>query len=111
MSSKCNAENLPLLSEVSSDSGCGISNGTDSSLSTSSDISSTDTSPSHGQVYLRIKEDKSYEVISHDQLTNSSLLNEFQIKHKMMEEQNKRRKELLAKALADRFDFLNLITL
>ncbi|XP_049785615.1 RAB6-interacting golgin [Schistocerca cancellata] len=99
---KSTSENLPLLSEVSSaDSGCGVSNGTESSSDTSS-VSSTQASPSHGPVYLKIKEDKSYEVISPEQASKSSILDEFEMRHKMMEEQNRRRKELLAKALADR---------
>ena len=56
-------------------------------------------SPSHGAVCLRIKEGKSYEVVS----GNSNTLDEFQTRQKMMEEQNNRKKELLAKAIADRF--------
>ncbi|XP_067012766.2 RAB6-interacting golgin isoform X2 [Anabrus simplex] len=90
------SEKLPLMSEGSSDSGCAVSNGGPSPES--SKTSSADASPSHGPVFLRIKEGKNYEVVGSDKTS----LDEFQTRHKMMEEQNRRRKELLAKALANR---------
>ncbi|KAK7866282.1 hypothetical protein R5R35_007114 [Gryllus longicercus] len=57
-----------------------------------------ETSTNQGPVCIKIKEGKNYEVLS----SEKTPLDEFQSRHKMMEEQNRRRKELLAKALADR---------
>jgi RAB6-interacting golgin len=51
---------------------------------------------------LRIKEGKSYEILSAEEDGSSCSLDEFQSRQKFMEEQNRQRKELLAKALADR---------
>nr|CAD7443190.1 unnamed protein product [Timema bartmani] len=93
-------ENQPLMSEGSLDSGCGHSNGSASPGKTS-DITTPDTSPAH-TVCLRIKEDKSYEVLSPESGKSSFTLYDFQIRQKMMEEQNRQRKDALAKALADR---------
>ncbi|XP_069671464.1 RAB6-interacting golgin [Periplaneta americana] len=88
--------------EVSSDSGCGVSSTTETP-SVTSNTASPSTSPSHGTVCLRIKEGKSYEVLSAEKGNISSAsLDEFQSRQKLMEEQNRQRKELLAKALADR---------
>jgi hypothetical protein len=78
--------------EMGSDSGCGIS----------SSASSQTASPSHGTVCLQIKEAKNYEVLAAEGAGSSCSLDEFQYRQKFMEEQNRQRKELLAKALADR---------
>nr|CAD7405587.1 unnamed protein product [Timema cristinae] len=93
-------ENQPLMSEGSLDSGCGHSNGSASPGKTSN-ITSPDMSPAH-TVCLRIKEDKSYEVLSPESGKSSFTLYDFQIRQKMMEEQNRQRKDALSKALADR---------
>jgi hypothetical protein len=78
--------------EMGSDSGCGVSSST----------SSLTTSPSHGTVCLRIKEGKNYEILNAEEVGSSCFLDEFQSRQKFMEEQNRQRKELLTKALADR---------
>nr|CAD7416642.1 unnamed protein product [Timema poppensis] len=93
-------ENQPLMSEGSLDSGCGHSNGSASPGKTSN-VTTPDMSPAH-TVCLRIKEDKSYEVLSPESGKSSFTLYDFQIRQKMMEEQNRQRKDALAKALADR---------
>jgi hypothetical protein len=63
---------------------------------------SPSTSPRHGTVCLQIKEGKSYEVLGTEEAGSSRSLDEFHSRQKFMEEQNRQRKELLAKALADR---------
>jgi RAB6-interacting golgin len=78
--------------ETGSDSGCGVSSST----------SSLTTSPGHGTVCLRIKEGINYDILDADNVDSSCFLDEFQSRQKFMEEQNRQRKELLAKALADR---------
>jgi hypothetical protein len=83
--------------EMSSDSGYGASSSTSSSYATTPDAS-----PSHGAVCLRIKEGNIYEILSAEKAGSSRCLDEFQLRQKFMEEQNRQRKELLAKVLADR---------
>jgi hypothetical protein len=77
---------------MGSDSGCGVSSCT----------SSPNTSPSHGTVCLQIKEGKSYGVLDDEDAGSSSSLDEFQSRQKFMEEQNRLKKELLSKVIADR---------
>jgi hypothetical protein len=77
--------------ELGSDSGC-----------VSSSASSLTASPSHGTVCLQIKEGTNYETPSAEEVGSSCSLDEFQYRQKFMEEQNRQRKELLAKALADK---------
>ncbi|XP_023710488.1 RAB6-interacting golgin isoform X3 [Cryptotermes secundus] len=82
----------PDSAEMGSDSGCGVSSST----------SPLTTSPSHGTVCLPIKEGKNYKILNAEEVGSSCFLDEFQSKQKFMEEQNRQRKELLTKALADR---------
>lgn len=84
-------------SSGSADSGCSVSSSTGQSYA-----ASPRTSPSHGTVCLQIKEDKNYELLSTEEAGSCSSLDEFRSRQKFMEEQNRQRKELLAKALADR---------
>jgi hypothetical protein len=51
---------------------------------------------------LQIKEGKSYEVVGAEGAGSSCSLDEFQSRQKLMEEQNRLKKELLSKVLADR---------
>lgn len=78
--------------EMCSDSSCGVS----------SSSTSSSTSLNHGTVCLQIKEGKSNEVLSTEDVGNSCSLDEFQSRQKFMEEQNRLKKELLSKVLADR---------
>ncbi|KAJ9584521.1 hypothetical protein L9F63_021131 [Diploptera punctata] len=83
-------ESQPMV-ETNSDSGCGVSPPV-------SNTTTPNTSPSHGAVCLRIKEGRSYEVLS----GSSNSLDEFQVRQKMMEEVNRRKKELLVQEIAAR---------
>lgn len=87
---------------VDGDSSSNTEIGSDSSCGVSSSSASSNTSPSHGTVSLQIKEDKSYEVLSAEDAGSSCSLDEFQSRQKFMEEQNRLKKELLSKVLADR---------
>jgi RAB6-interacting golgin len=94
-------------SSGSADSGCGVSSSIRSSYTASPSTGSSyaalpSTSPSHGTVCLQIQEGKNYEILSTEEAGSSHSLDEFQSRQKFMEEQNRQRKELLAKALADR---------
>lgn len=87
---------------VDRDSSGNTEMGSDSSCGVSSSSASSNTSPSHGTVCLQIKEGKSYEVLSAEDAGSSCSLDEFQSRQKFMEEQNRLKKELLSKVLADR---------
>jgi len=76
--------------------------GSDSSCGVSSSSASSNASPSHDTVCLKIKEGKSYEVLSAEDTGSSCSLDEFQSRQKFMEEQNRLKKELLSKVLTDR---------
>jgi hypothetical protein len=91
----------------SADSGCGVPNSTDSNYTASPSTDSNYTaSPStclkDGAVCLQRKEGKSDEIHSTTEAGHSCSLDEFQSRQKFMEEQNRQRKELVAKTLADR---------
>jgi len=76
--------------------------GSDSSCGVSSGSASSNTSPSHVTGCLQLKEGKSYEVLSAEDAGSSCSLDEFQSRQKFMEEQNRLKKELLSKVLANR---------
>ncbi|XP_071443689.1 RAB6-interacting golgin [Hetaerina americana] len=59
-------------------------------------------SPNMSTVCLKIKNDVAYEVLRNEGKIKSEDLTEFHFRQKMMEEQNRKKKELLAQALAER---------
>ncbi|XP_046388065.1 RAB6-interacting golgin [Ischnura elegans] len=59
-------------------------------------------SPNVSTVCLKIKNDVAYEVLRNEAKVKNESLSEFHFRQKMMEEQNRKKKELLAQALAER---------
>lgn len=76
-----------------SDSGCSL---------TETPTTTPEQSPSHSTVCLRIKEGGAYEILNASNGPSAERLKEFQEKQRLMEEQNKKRKEMLAVAIAQR---------
>ncbi|KAG8232136.1 hypothetical protein J437_LFUL012145 [Ladona fulva] len=65
-------------------------------------LQTTEETPNINTVCLKIKNNVEYEVLGNEMKSTSGSLSDFHFRQKLMEEQNRKRKELLSKALADR---------